>query len=138
MLRVLVIEDYDFKFRDIEETLKRITNNEVIVERRTTCNAGLLFLKETYDSGSKFDLVITDNMMPIYADSRELKPCANRVCREVHRRKYETKLVVCSSEVMTDVDCDDFFLYNPSVLLDYDLLSIIEGKVRYKYEAKLP
>lgn len=95
MLRVLVIEDYDFKFRDIEESLKRITNNEVSIERRNACNAGLIFLKETYDSGSKFDLVITDNMMPIYVDSRELKACANRVCREVHRRKYETKLVVC-------------------------------------------
>lgn len=126
MLRVLVIEDYDSKFRDIEESLKRVTNNEVIIERRTACNAGLLFLKETYDAGSKFDLVITDNMMPIYTDSRELKPCANRVCREVHRRKYETKLVVCSSEVMDGVNCDDFLLYNPSVLIDDSLLSIIE------------
>ena len=126
MLRVLVIEDYDSKFRDIEESLKRVTNNEVIIERRTACNSGLLFLKETYDAGSKFDLVITDNMMPIYTDSRELKPCANRVCREVHRRKYETKLVVCSSEVMNDVNCDDFLLYSPSVLLDDSLLSIIE------------
>ena len=126
MLRVLVIEDYGFKFRDIKESLKRVTNNEVIVERRTACNVGLLFLKETYDSGSKFDLVITDNMMPIYTDSRELKPCANRVCREVHRRKYETKLVVCSSEIMDDVDCDNFLLYNPSILLDDSLLSIIE------------
>jgi CheY-like chemotaxis protein len=126
MLRVLVIEDYDSKFRDIEESLKRVTNNEVIIERRTACNSGLLFLKETYDAGSKFDLVITDNMMPIYTDSRELKPCANRVCREVHRRKYETKLVVCSSEVMDDVNCDDFLLYNTSVLLDDSLLSIIE------------
>lgn len=125
MLRVLVIEDYDSKFRDIEESLKRVTNNEVSIERRIACNSGLLFLKETYDAGSKFDLVITDNMMPIYTDSRELKPCANRVCREVHRRKYETKLVVCSSEVMDDVNCDDFLLYNPSVLLDDSLLSII-------------
>lgn len=125
MLRVLVIEDYDSKFRDIEESLKRITNNEVSIERRTACNSGLLFLKETYDAGSKFDLVVTDNMMPIYTDSSELKPCANRVCREVHRRKYETKLVVCSSEVMNDVSCDDFLLYNPSVLLDDSLLSII-------------
>ena len=125
MLKVLVIEDYDFKFRDIEESLKRITNNEVSVERRNACNAGLIYLKETYDSGFKFDLVITDNMMPIYTDSMELKPCANRVCREVHRRKYETKLVVCSSEVTDDVDCDNFLLYNPPVLLDDSLLSII-------------
>ena len=126
MLRVLVIEDYDSKFKDIEESLKRITNNEVSIERRTTCNTGLICLKETYDSGSKFDLVITDNMMPIYTDIRELKPCANRVCREVYRRKYETRLVVCSSEFMDDVDCDDFLLYDPSVLLDNDLLYIIE------------
>lgn len=126
MLRVLVIEDSDFKFRDIEESLKRITNNEVIIERRTACNSGLLFLKETYDSGSKFDLVITDNMMPIYEDSSELEACANRVCREVHRRKYETKLVVCSSEVMDDVNCDDFLLYNSSVLFDDDLFDIVE------------
>ena len=125
MLRVLVIEDSDFKFKDIEESLKRITNNEVSVERRTACNAGLIFLKETYDSGSKFDLVITDNMMPIYEDSSELKPCANRVYEEVHRRKYKTKLVVCSSEVMNDIDCDDFLLYNSSVLLDDDLFDII-------------
>lgn len=126
MLRVLVIEDSDFKFKDIEESLKRVTNNEVIIERRTACNSGLLFLKETYDSGSKFDLVITDNMMPIYENSRELEACANRVCREVHWRKYETKLVVCSSEVMDDIDCDDFLLYNSSVLLDDDLFDIIE------------
>ena len=126
MLRVLVIEDYDFKFRDIEESLKRVTNNEVSIERRTACNSGLLFLKETYDAGSKFDLVITDNMMPIYTDSMELKPCANRVYREVHRRKYETKLVVCSSEVINDLNCDGFLLYNPSVLLDDSLLNIIE------------
>lgn len=125
MLRVLVIEDYDFKFRAIEESLKRITNNEVIIERRTACNSGLIYLKETYDSGSKFDLVITDNMMPIHTDSRELEPCANRVCREVHRRKYDTKLVVCSSEVMGGVNCDGFLLYDPSVLLDNDLSDII-------------
>ena len=125
MLKVLVIEDYDFKFRDIEESLKRVTNNEVIIERKTACNSGLLFLKETYAAGSKFDLVITDNMMPIYSDSMELKLCANRVYREVHRRKYETKLVVCSSEVTDDVDCDNFLLYNPPVLLDDSLLSII-------------
>lgn len=126
MLRVLVIEDSDFKFRDIEESLKRITNNEVSIERRTACNSGLLFLKETYDSGAKFDLVITDNMMPIYEDSSGLEACANRVYEEVHRRKYKTKLVVCSSEVMDDIDCDDFLLYNSSVLLDDSLLSIIE------------
>ena len=125
MLRVLVIEDSDFKFRDIEESLKRITSNEVSVERRIACNIGLIFLKETYDSGFKFDLVITDNMMPIYTDSRELKPCANRVCREVHRRKYGTRLIVCSSEDMDDIDCDGFLLYNPSVLLDDDLSDII-------------
>lgn len=126
MLRVLVIEDCDSKFKDIEDSLKRITDNEVIIERETSCNEGLLCLKETYDAGSKFDLVITDNIMPIYTGSMELEPCANQVCREVHRRKYETKLVVCSSEVMDDVDCDDFLLYNPFVLLDDSLLSIIE------------
>lgn len=129
MLRVLVIEDSDFKFRDIEESLKRVTNNEVSIERRNACNAGLIYLKETYDSGSKFDLVITDNMMPIYEDSSELKPCANRVYEEVHRGKYKTKLVVCSSEVTSDIDCDDFLLYNSSVLLDDDLLSIVEDLV---------
>lgn len=129
MLRVLVIEDSDFKFKDIEESLKRVTNNEVSIERRTACNSGLIYLKETYDAGSKFDLVITDNMMPIYEDSSELEACANRVYEEVHRRKYKTKLVVCSSEVMDDVNCDDFLLYNPSVLLDDSLLSIIEDSL---------
>ena len=126
MLRVLVIEDCDFKFKDIEESLRHITNNDILIERRTSCNVGLLFLKETYDAGSKFDLVITDNVMPIYTDNMRLKPCANRVCSEVHRREYETKLVVCSSEVMDDVNCDDFLLYNSSVLLDDSLLSVVE------------
>lgn len=117
-VRVLIIDDEPFKTRDIEETLKRILNNPVI-DVRTARNPGLIAVIEANKAGNKYDLVISDNYMPIYEDSHELEPHGTDIILEIERRDIECIKIICSSGTVDKVDANyKVVRYNSSVLMD--------------------
>ena len=59
--------------------------------------------------------------MPIYEVSNELHPFADSIVREVHRLVNNVPVIVCSSELIDDIEYDSFVLYSYNVLLDDSL-----------------
>lgn len=117
-VRVLLIDDEPFKTRDIEEALKRILNKPVI-DIRTARNPGLIAIIDADKSGNKYDLVISDNYMPLYDDSYELKPYGTDIMLEIERQGIDCIKLICSSGTVDDVDADyKVVRYNSSVLMD--------------------
>lgn len=117
-IRVLIIDDEPFKAKDIEEALKRILNKPVI-DTRTARNPGLIAIIEADKSGNKYDLVISDNYMPLYDNSYELEPYGTDIMLEIERRGIDCIKLICSSGTVADVDADyKVVRYNSSVSMD--------------------
>lgn len=117
-VRVLIIDDEPFKTRDIEETLKRILNKPVI-DTRTARNPGLIAIIEADKADNKYDLVISDNYMPLYDDSYELEPYGTDIMLEIERQGIDCIKLICSSGTVDDVDADyKVVRYSSSVLMD--------------------
>ena len=123
--RVIIIDDELFKARDIEETLKRILNNPMIV-RETNRADGLLAIRNANKAGTPFDIIITDNYMPLCNDDKQLEPCGTGIVLEIERLGIDCKKIICSSGTVDDVDADySVVRYNSSVLLDDKLKSVL-------------
>lgn len=118
MHKVLIIEDEEFKFRDIKETLNRVLDDAVI-NRESTRNDGLLAVINASKSGEPYDIVITDNYMPLCSDSRQLEAFGTDIVKEIERRGINCKKVICSSGTVDDINADySVVRYNQSVMLD--------------------
>lgn len=128
-MRILIIEDERSKFRDLEFTLNRILHKPLI-DRKETAVSGLRAIKDARDANEDYDVIITDNYMPLCNNSK-IEPHAEYILEELERLGVTSKIIVCSSGEVED--CEDigidyeFVLYNPSVVLDDKLRDIIGG-----------
>lgn len=132
-MRVLIIEDNENKYKDIKESLDRVCSPWI-----TWCksrNYGLATFIKCNEKGlfEPYDLVITDNIMPLYDDDSELEPFASDIVDEIRRRGFEDiPIIVCSSGEVEECDYNYFINYDPSISLDETFEIIITDIKAYK------
>lgn len=122
-MKILVIEDTDFKYQQILEYL--IMNNETNITRATSRNAGLGEMKIADMNNDPFELVICDNFMPIYEDSHDISPQGLHIVKCI-RHKYENVFIcMSSSDEMEEGDYDYSIKFSPSLDLSADFKDML-------------
>ena len=115
-MKILIVEDNDYKFKDIENALHSC--GETDIARNCCRNGALLELAIAEEENRMYDLVILDMQLPRYDGNYEIsKKAGMEILRETKRRRYKTSIAFCSSE---PVDCEDTImniLYDSSVYL---------------------
>jgi len=125
-MRILIIDDDDIKYNVIAKALTKIYP-DVELFRETARNSGILAVKEAKADNKIFDVIITDNYMPIYEDSHELKPCANRIVSSIRRiLDSDIPICVCSSEEVEDCEDEYFIQFDISTDMDSKFHELFE------------
>lgn len=140
-MNILVIEDNEYKFKQIEESLKRILKNPDI-----TCmdsmSAGLVSfrVKNVRTNSKPYHLVITDNYLPIdsidendmFERDADVVPCASSIVSEIRRQGFRNiPIIVCSSEEVEECDYNYFIKYDSSVSLNESFRTIFSDFSAY-------
>lgn len=131
-MRILIIEDNEYKYRDIKNTLVRCLEAPEIDWEKSR-NGGLLLIKEhNYRNHDPYDMVICDNYMPIYDDENNIKPLGLDIVREI-RERFELKnliIVMCSSEEVEESDYNYKIRYDQFVSMDEIFKEIIDDIIK--------
>lgn len=127
-MKILLIEDSDYKAKDITDTLAKLGQTDVT--RTISRNGGLSTFINTQKSNTPFDFVISDNFMPLYDDSHETKPFAENIVSEIRRRGYvDTPICICSSSGISKFDYNYFILYDASISMTEKMQHIINSVI---------
>lgn len=120
-LKILVIEDSDMKYHDIETTLEHLGITDISHE--ISRNAGLVNLRQSYDENRPYDLLILDMQFPIFNDGQPIPDAGVSVLTEIERKGWEIPVIVCSS---IETDCKACFenviadiQYDPMLLMTH-------------------
>lgn len=141
-MNILVIEDNELKFKQIEDSLNRILDCPNIVCMKSR-NSGLvsLLIRNVKGKLEPYDLVITDNYLPLdeiddndmFECEEEVLPFAKDIVDEIRRMGLENlPIVVCSSDDIEECDFNYRIKYNSSVSLDKIFQVILCDIVAYK------
>lgn len=128
-MKVLIIDDSEYKYTQIKDSLDRLGGPWITWEKSR--NSGLVsVLKHNVQKKfDPFDLIITDNILPIYDGEKELEPFAKDIVNEIRRMGLEDlPIVVCSSDDIEECDCNYIIKYNVNVSLD-GILQVILGDI---------
>ena len=130
-MKILVVEDNNYKFLDIESALRDCGETDIT---KSCCrNGALLELKIAEEENRMYDLVILDMQMPIYKESYEIPRRAGMlIFDEIQRCGYDTQVAFCSSE---PVECEDSVMniqYDSSVFLAPIMQELIEETKKAK------
>ena len=125
-INILIVEDDDYKYKNIVRDLKDIDENLAIF-RLNNCMDALAYFRTLKNSDKKYDLLITDNYMPLRNDTFDLSPYANYIINTFRNKvSKETPICICSSDEVDDVcDYNYFALYEPTKSLQEDFTKII-------------
>ena len=106
-MRILVMEDNDTKYGDIEKYLHDLGEEDIT--RCSTLNNGLRTLYNSLTEEKRFDLLILDMQMPRYEDRMYdiIKDAGLSVLERTKRRPVNTKIVLCSSDDL-DINIDEY------------------------------
>ncbi|MGN1338224.1 MAG: hypothetical protein ACI4WW_07100 [Candidatus Coprovivens sp.] len=140
-MNILIIEDNEYKFKQIEAALRRILKNPNIIWMDSR-NSGLISfrLRNIMKQDSPYHIVITDNYLPLYSmddndmfeKDENIEPFASDIVNEIRRLGFDNiPIIVCSSEEIEECDYNYFIKYNPSVSLDNQLKKIFEEILAY-------
>lgn len=131
-MRILVVEDDDYKFNRVEDYLKNICDGASIIARAKSVNGALLELRRFNKLGIMYDLVMLDMQLPICEDEFEIeieKEGGLEVLAEIRRCNYNTKVAICSSEAFTSTEYDGLVIgsikYDSSVYLLKEFKAIV-------------
>lgn len=122
-MRVLIIEDNEFKYGKIEKIIKRVAADVELTWAKSR-NSGLIniFKHNVEDNDlAPFDMLICDNYLPIYDEEygRE-EPYGEEIVREVRERfgLKDLPILMSSSEKLEQFDYDYSITYDSSVYMD--------------------
>lgn len=127
-MNILIVEDDDYKYKNIVRDLKTIVE-DLNIFRLNNCMDALMYfrsLKNNYDND--YDLLITDNYMPLRKDSFDLVQSAIYIINSFKNDVSESvPICVCSSDKF-NVKCDYDYsvLYKPTKSLQEDFSKIID------------
>lgn len=127
-MKILIIEDDDYKYKNIVSDLKAVVEDLNIFRLNNCMDALMCFrsLKNNYDKN--YDLLITDNYMPLRSDSFDLSPYASYIINTFRNKvSKEIPICVCSSDEFDDnCDYDYFVSYDYTKSLKDDFSKIID------------
>lgn len=136
-MNILIVEDDDYKYKNIVKDLKAVVE-DLNIFRLNNCMDALVYFRTLKNSDKKFDLLITDNYMPLRSDEFDLLPYANYIISTFRNNvSKETTICICSSDEFNDVcDYNYFVLYEPVKSLQEDFIKIISD-INYKESKKV-
>lgn len=137
-MKILVIEDDDYKYKNIVRDLKAVVE-DLNIFRLNNCMDALMYFRSLKNSCDKnYDLLITDNYMPLRSDSFDLSPYASYIINTFRNKvSKEIPICVCSSDEFDD-NCDyDYFVpYDYIKSLKDDFSKIIDNINRKENDLK--
>ena len=130
-MKILIIEDDDYKYKNIVRDLKAVVK-DLYIFRLNNWDA-LAYFKSLKNSDKKYDLLITDNYMPLRNNTFDLLPYASYIISTFRNKVSKgTPICICSSDEFNDVcDYNYFVLYEPTKSLQEDFSKII-GDINHK------
>lgn len=132
-MRVLIIDDSEYKYKQIKESLDRVCSPWISWEKSR--NSGLVSvmkhnIKKDFEP---YDMVIVDNIMPLYDGERNLEPYASDIVNEIRRLGLEDlTIVVCSADEIDECDYNYKIKYDSSVSLDETFKNIFSDLAAYQ------
>ena len=136
-MNILIVEDDDYKYKNIVRDLK-VVDEKLTIFRLNNCMDALAYFRTLKNSGKKFDLLITDNYMPLRSDTFDLSPCASYIINTFRNKvSKEIPVCICSSDEFNDVcDYNYFVLYEQAKSLQEDFAKIFSD-INYKESKKV-
>lgn len=122
-MKILIIDDSEYKYNDIKEALNRVLIETPSITWEKSRNSGLLSIRRHNYRENEFepyDVVICDNYMPIYDEDMEIRPYGEYIVREIRKRfkLNDLTIIMCSSEYVENCDYNYQIKYDSSVMLD--------------------
>lgn len=118
-MNILVIEDDEFKFKQIEKTLNKLLKGLNIVWMNSR-NSGLFsfIMKNKQTKNNPYHIVITDNYLPLN-EKMDVEPFAKEIVDEIRRLGFsKLPIIICSSEDIEECDFNYKIKYDSSISLD--------------------
>ena len=128
IMKILIIEDDDYKYKNIVSDLKAVVE-DLNIFRLNNCMDALMYFRSLKNNCDKnYDLLITDNYMPLRSDSFDLSPYASYIINTFRNKvSKEIPICVCSSDEFDDnCDYDYFVSYDYTKSLKDDFSKIID------------
>lgn len=126
-MNILIVEDDDCKYKNIVRDLKAVVK-ELYIFRLNNCMDALMYFRSLKNnSDNDYDLLITDNYMPLRKDSFDLVQSAIYIINSFKNDvSGSTPICVCSADKF-NVKCDYDYsvLYEPTKSLQEDFSKII-------------
>ena len=136
-MNILIVEDDDYKYKNMVRDLKTIVEDLNIFRLNNCMDALMCFrtLKNNYDND--YDLLITDNYMPLRSDTFDLSPCASYIINTFRNKvSKEIPICICSGNEFEEVcDYNYFVPYDPTKSLQEDFTKLI-GDINCKENNK--
>ena len=136
-MNILIVEDDDYKYKNIVRYLK-VVDEKLTIFRLNNCMDVVAYFRTLKNSDKKFDLLITDNYMPLRSDTFDLSPCASYIINTFRNKvSKEIPVCICSSDEFNDVcDYNYFVLYEQAKSLQEDFAKIFSD-INYKESKKV-
>lgn len=101
-MKILVIEDQDYKYSEVEGYLKQITEFEIT--RKAFINDALMEIMTARNEEKNYDMIVLDMQLPRYSDEPyRINPNAGEeILREIERLGINTPVVICSGNDITE------------------------------------
>lgn len=131
-MRILIIDDSEYKYKQIKGSLDRVCGPWISWEKSR--NSGLAsIMKHNINKDFKpYDMVIVDNIMPLFDNESELEPFASDIVNEIRRLGLEDLIVVvCSADEIEECDYNYKIKYDSSVSLDENFKIIFSDIAAY-------
>lgn len=136
-MRVLIIDDSEYKYTQIKDSLDRLVSPWITWCRSRDTGLASIIRHNLKQDFEPFDLIITDNILPIYDNEKDLKPYAKNIVDEIRRRGLEDlPIIVCSSDDIEECDYNYRIKYNASVSLDGIFQTILTDMAAYKFQER--
>lgn len=127
-LKVLVIDDEELKARNIIKALKEVLG-DIEVDRKKNRNDGLYAIKTHHDSHDEYDIIITDNYMPLRKDTKTIEPFATDIVYQAEMIGATGVKIICTSGLIGVCEADYYVVtYDSSAALDNKFRSILRRK----------
>jgi len=113
-MKIIVIEDSDYKFDNIKEILNNLSYDDITREK-SYCSG----LRNIVASGNKYDVLILDMQFPIDDRDKEIDAEAGlAVLQELKRTKTKLPVIMCSSRKLNIEGVVACIHYDSSVYME--------------------
>lgn len=137
-MRILLIEDNDYKANDITETLVRVDVTDIT--RKEAINESLRELNEQHQKNNDYDCIILDMQFPRFKNQMPEANAGMHILKFLERRHITTPVIVCSSDILREPtdnpNIKKIIQYNPCVSLTSTFYDLLTGLKTKKKETK--